>query len=88
MRPDTLAAGWLHKVTVIITGDCLGDNQDYNRHREDLEMKIKVTKKYIWVERKKSDNPIPVRSNSLWYRDMGNRSMVWNFIKWCVGRAI
>lgn len=51
-------------------------------------MKIKVTKKYIWVERKKAGNPIPVRTNSLWYRDMGNRLMVWNFVKWCVGDTV
>jgi len=50
-------------------------------------MKIKLTRNYVWVERMKHKNNsgIPLRSNSLFYRDMFNPVMRKNFLYWCFG---
>lgn len=50
-------------------------------------MKIKITRHYVWVERiKHKDNGgIPLRTNSLFYRDMRHLDMWWYFLAWCFG---
>jgi len=50
-------------------------------------MKIKLTRHYVWVERiKRQDNGgIPLRTNSLFYRDMRHLDMWRYFLSWCFG---
>jgi hypothetical protein len=55
--------------------------------QEQSMLKIKITRHYVWVERmKRKDNSgIPLRTNSLWYRDMRHFVMWKNFLSWCFG---
>ena len=50
-------------------------------------MKTQFTRHYVWVERikHKENGGIPLRTNSLWYRDMRHLVMWRYFLSWCFG---